>query len=326
MFLGFTGRSWGVDKEVSLKPGEAFQVDHYDMRYTGPRMEVDQSKRMIFADLAVTDISTGQVVGKADPAKFIYRKMPESPTTEVSMLHSIRDDLYVVVGQVSAETKVATFQVHVNPLVSWIWIGVLILIFGSVISMWPELAVQEARGWSYLRMAGGLTSSIIFGIALAITPARAAAQTSSLHAGSVEINDPTEHALFGSLLCMCGDCARLPLSTCTCSTAEATRSEIRSKLRAGVSIDNIRADYVREYGAAALSVPPNSGGLQSIYLFPIAVAIGGLGLVFTLVRRWKKRGDEAAPIAAANGVSLDRDEYDAKLDEELKRLDEAQPR
>src|SRR5262249_24092372 len=29
MFLGFTGRSWGVDKEVSLKPGETFEVDHY---------------------------------------------------------------------------------------------------------------------------------------------------------------------------------------------------------------------------------------------------------------------------------------------------------
>ena len=117
------------------------------------------------------------------PAKFIYRKMPESPTTEVSMLHSIRDDLYVVVGVVSPETKVATFQVHVNPLVSWIWIGVLILIFGAVVSMWPEVAVQEAKAWSYMRMAGGLTSTIIFGVMLALAPGRAFAQSSSLHAG-----------------------------------------------------------------------------------------------------------------------------------------------
>src|SRR5262249_15592891 len=57
MFLGFTGRSWGVDKEVSLKPGETVEVDHYRLKYIGPRMEVDQTKRMIFADLAVTDAS-----------------------------------------------------------------------------------------------------------------------------------------------------------------------------------------------------------------------------------------------------------------------------
>jgi cytochrome c-type biogenesis protein CcmF len=319
MFLGFTGRSWGVDKEFSMKPGESFQVDHYQMRYVGPRMEVDQTKRMIFADLAVTDVSTGQEVGKADPAKFMYRKMPEQPTTEVSMLHSIRDDLYVVIGQVSPETKVADFQVHVNPLVSWIWVGVLVLIFGAFISMWPEVNVQESKVWSYMRMAGGLTSTIIFGVALALSPGRAFAQTSSLHAGSVEMNDSTERALFGSLLCMCGDCARLPLSSCVCGTADATRAEIRSKLRAGASIDSIRDDYVREYGPAALSVPPNSGGLRAIYLVPIVVALGGLGLVFTLVRRWKKAGDDTAP---APGQSDERDEYDAKLDEELKRLEE----
>lgn len=326
LFLGFTGRSWGVDKEVSLKPGETFQVDHYQLRYVGPRMEVDQTKRMVFADLAVTDAVTGQIVGKADPAKFIYRKMPESPTTEVSMLHTIRDDLYVVVGVVSPETKIATFQVHVNPLVSWIWVGVLILIFGAVVSMWPEVAVQEARAWSYMRMAGGLTSTIVFGIMLALTPGRAFAQSSSLHAGSVEMTDPTEHALFGSLLCMCGDCARLPLATCTCSTADATRSELRSKLRAGASVETIRADYVKEYGASALSVPPNSGGLQAIYLVPIGIAIGGLGLVFTVVRRWKKRGDAAAPPPRKPGGPAERDEYDSKLDEELKKLDEDRPR
>src|SRR5215471_11462034 len=104
----------------------------------GPRMEVDQSKRMVFADLVVVDID-GSPVGTADPAKFIYRKMPEAPTTEVSMLHSLRDDLYVVVGAVNAESKVATFQVHVNPLVGCIVFGIALLIFGTGIAMWPEV-------------------------------------------------------------------------------------------------------------------------------------------------------------------------------------------
>src|SRR5262249_54217101 len=148
---------------------------------------------------------TGDEVGKATPAKFIYRKMPESPTTEVSMLHTLRDDLYVVVGTVSPETKIATFQVHVNPLVSWIWTGVLILIFGAVVSMWPEVTVQESRGWAYLRLTGGVASTIIFGLALAVSPGRAYAQSSSsLHAGTVEIHDPVERSLFGMLLCQCG--------------------------------------------------------------------------------------------------------------------------
>jgi cytochrome c-type biogenesis protein CcmF len=324
MFIGFTGRSWGVDKEVSLKPGESFEVDHYKLQYVGPRMEVDQTKRMIFADLTVTDLGTGEIVGRADPAKFIYRKMPESPTTEVSIRKTLRDDLYVVVGTVSPETKVATFQVHVNPLVMWIWIGVLVLIFGAVTSMWPEVVVQEARGWSYLRMAGGLTSSLIVGVMLAVAPTVAYGQansSSSLHAGSVEINDPVEHTLFANLLCQCGDCPRLPLSTCTCSVADATRSEIRGRLRAGATPQVIMAEYVKEHGAAALAVPPNRGAMKAIWIAPVVAAVGGLGLLFVVVRRWKKRGDAMAFPLPKPGAAAAVDEYDAKLDEELKRLD-----
>jgi cytochrome c-type biogenesis protein CcmF len=325
LFIGFTGRSWGVDKEVSLRPGESFTVDHYELKYSGPRMEVDQTKRMVFADLAVVDTDSGNTVGQATPAKFIYRKMQESPTTEVSMLHSVRDDLYVVVGTVSPETKVATFQVHVNPLVSWIWTGVFVLIFGVTISMWPEVSLEEARAWSFLRAAGAGISSIMLAILLALTPTRAfgqASSSSSLHAGSVEIHDPVEQSLFNQLRCMCGGCARLPLSGCVCGTAEGTRAEIRAKLRQGISPDEIISEYVHDYGAAALSVPPNRGALKSIYLVPVAAAVGGLGVLFTVVRRWKRQGDLAAPPPPTPGGSTEVDEYDAKLDDELKKLDD----
>jgi cytochrome c-type biogenesis protein CcmF len=325
MFLGFTGRSWGVDKEVSLKPGETFQVDHYELRYTGPRMEVDQTKRMIFADLAVTDMSTGKPLGRSSPAKFIYRRMPESPTTEVSMLHSIRDDLYVIVGTVNPETKIAAFNTHVNPFVSWIWVGVLVLISGAVVSMWPEVAVQEARGWSYLRMAGGLTSSIFFGLLIALSPGFAYGQSnssSSLHAGTVEMKDPAERAIFTRLRCQCGGCPRLPLSSCICSTAENARARIRDQLARGDSLDTITANYVAEFGAASLVVPPDQGAFRIIYGIPIAASLAGLGVLGMSLRRWKRRDEAAVKARPPAPASSARDEYDAKLDEELKKLDD----
>jgi len=284
-------------------------------------MEVDQSKRMVFADLVVVDID-GSPVGTADPAKFIYRKMPESPTTEVSMLHSLRDDLYIVMGTANPESKVATFQVHVNPLVSWIWIGVLVLICGVVISMWPEVTFEETRAWSYMRAAGAGISSIMFAILLALTPARAFGQSSSsLHAGTVEIHDPVERALFGKLRCMCGGCPRLALTECICSTADATRAEIRAKLRGGSSTDDIMSEYVHDYGAASINLPPNRGAFRAIYAVPLAASLAGLALIFVVVRRWKRHGDLAVPIPAPAMGPSERDEYDAKLDEELKKLD-----
>src|SRR5262249_4289539 len=168
MFFGFTGKSWTVDRETTLAPGQSFQVERLSVQYVGPRMEVDTPKRMIFADVRVTE--NGKELGKLEPAKFIYKKMPESPTTEVSMLHSIRDDLYLVVGSINPETKVASLQIHLNPLVGWIWFGALILIFGSIICMWPELQPQESRVWHAVRGAGAVATSITLGVVLALLP------------------------------------------------------------------------------------------------------------------------------------------------------------
>jgi cytochrome c-type biogenesis protein CcmF len=143
-------------------------MGRYTLTYEGTRREVDPNKMMILADIAVS--RDGQRIGTVTPGKFIYKRMPSSPTTEVAIHRSLRDDLYVVLGTVNADSKRATFQFHVNPLVSWIWIGTLILIFGASISLWPELAYGEVRAWAYIRAAAtGIT-----GCALAFALASAA--------------------------------------------------------------------------------------------------------------------------------------------------------
>ncbi len=172
MFFGFAGRSWGLDAEAALHPGETMTLGSYRLRYEGSRAEVDSAKRMIFADVTVSD-SAGRTVGRASPGKFVYRKSPDSPTTEISILHTSREDLYLVVGSVNSDTHVATFQVHLNPMVFWIWLGVFVLIVGAAIAMWPEPTAQESRGWAYLRTAGALTSSVLLAIAFANMPTSA---------------------------------------------------------------------------------------------------------------------------------------------------------
>jgi cytochrome c-type biogenesis protein CcmF len=170
MFLGFAGKAWEIEKEASLRPGESVEVGAYTLTYDGPRMEVDAEKRMIFTDMTVT--RNGSEVGKAAPAKYVYKKQ-QMPTTEVSILSSLRDDLYLAVGTVDPSSKVATFRVHVNPLVIWIWIGVLILISGAAISLWPEVSFKQLGVWSYVRASAGATSGIMFAILIASSPARA---------------------------------------------------------------------------------------------------------------------------------------------------------
>jgi cytochrome c-type biogenesis protein CcmF len=296
------------------------QIDHYKLEYVNERMEVDLTKRMIFADVKVTDVNSGKPLGLTSPAKFIYKKSPDSPTTEVAQLHSIRDDLYLVVGSVNPQTHVASFQLHVNPLVGWIWFGCIVLIFGSIICMWPQLEPEESRAWSFVRSGTAVAASVTLGIVLALLPVPAFAQGSSSHAGVVEIRNERERDVFKSLRCMCGGCQRLPLSDCACGDFAPEREAIRQQIASGMSKDAILAAYQEKWGQDGLTVPPNRGALRAIYIFPLtAIVAGGFGLA-VLLRRWRRPAPEGG--TAPSAASGTRDEYDARLDDELKDLDD----
>ncbi|MEO8874791.1 MAG: cytochrome c-type biogenesis CcmF C-terminal domain-containing protein, partial [Polyangiaceae bacterium] len=341
MMFGFTGKSWTVDRETTLTPGQTFVVDEYTLKYVGPRMEVDNTKRMIFADIEV--VKDGKALGELSPAKFIYKKMPESPTTEVAMMHSLKNDLYLVVGTINPQTKTASLQVHVNRLVSWIWFGCMILICGSSLCMWPEFRPDESRAWSFARGSAGIAASIFFGVVIALMPTVASAQQGmdNMHSGTIKIENDQERDIFDRLRCTCG-CPTDRLSTCSCETAEEARENIRAKMKAGEAKDQIILEYTQENGSASLVVPPNQGAMRAIYMVPLlGIAFGGAGVV-VLMRRWRgksgtkkkddKNDDDVGPPptggAAAGGTtnaqkkSTDsNDEYESRLDEALRDLD-----
>lgn len=179
MFLGFLGTAWVIERETSMLPGQSIQVGAFHLTYTGTRMcpgnpkctpveQADLNKRMVLSELAVQ--RDGQDLGVLTPAKFIYHRSPSSPTTEVAMRRSLRDDLYAVVGTVDPGSKRATFRFHVNPLVSFIWLGLLILIAGATLSLWPETMLGGSRVWAFARAGAGVATGTILAIWLSMSP------------------------------------------------------------------------------------------------------------------------------------------------------------
>jgi cytochrome c-type biogenesis protein CcmF len=326
MFLGFTGQSWNIDREMSLAPGQSYTVAGYTLTYAREHMEVDNSKRMVFADVDVA--KNGVALGHLSPAKYIYKKQPDSPQTIVAIQQRFGDDVYVIVGSINPQTKIAAFQVHINPLVTWIWLGCLVLIAGSFLCMWPQIELGESRVWAGARGVAAAAASVLLGIMLSATPAAYAQDMS--HEGTVHIENDAERAIFERLRCMCGGCARDLLSTCPCSAfAEPERERIRAKIRAGETRDQIVAEYAAEHGPDSVVIPPNHGVFRAIYAVPVlGIALGAFGLA-RMLRRW--RGSEAG--ASADGPAEDEaapkktpgapvDAYDARLDDELKDLDD----
>lgn len=142
--------------------------------------------------------------------------------------------------------------------------------------------------------------------------------------GFIEIKSDLERQAFSSLACSCG-CPHEALSSCRCGPSDRYRAEIRAMIAEGLSLEQIKAEWVKRYGSEKLAVPPNSGGNQFLYVVPLVLIVAAAGIVILAIRRFRRHSDDddrrgPAPVAAGGKA----DEYDAKLDDELKQLDRDQ--
>ncbi len=142
IFIGIAGSSFfKIEKQVSLKPGEFLEAGRYTLKYTGIKNSEDAHIASQAAEIEV--FVGGQRRATLHPEKRLYKRQNQ-PTTEVAIRPTLRDDLYVVLGSYDAPSGLATLQVFVNPLLSWLWIGGLTLVLGTCITMAPSPAERQA--------------------------------------------------------------------------------------------------------------------------------------------------------------------------------------
>ena len=61
--------------------------------------------------------------------------------TEVAIRSNLKEDVYIILTSLE-EDGLAGFQMIINPLVSWIWIGGGVLFVGTLMAAWPQRRAQ----------------------------------------------------------------------------------------------------------------------------------------------------------------------------------------
>jgi len=136
MALGIiASSSYGVKQETTLQRGESMTIQNYILTYESISGRNTDSRSIVTATLSVY---TGQkLIAELTPQK-IYSLDHGVTVSEVDVRSTLIDDLYVSLVAWDDNGTTATFQVLVNPLVMWIWIGGFIILLGGLISYWPE--------------------------------------------------------------------------------------------------------------------------------------------------------------------------------------------
>jgi len=153
MFLGITGTSaFKEEKQITLKPGESFTMGGDTLRYDG--VTAHETTHIAYLTASIAVFRNGLQIDTLRPEKRFYKK-PQQPTTEVAIRSRPSADLYLVLGSYDEASKMATIQAYINPLVSWLWWGGVVLVIGTAVTIVPSRA--PARAPAYAPSRGGQT-------------------------------------------------------------------------------------------------------------------------------------------------------------------------
>lgn len=315
MFVGFAGEGFGVDEQAVLRPGQSVAVRGYQIRLDAIRVTEDAQKQMVTGHITVMD-AAGRELGRLYPARWFYFGREQEPTTEVAIRRTFAEDLYLVMPAFDLGEQTASVEIHVNPLVNWIWVGFGIMAVGTGIALLPERAYAFALGKVPAEAAAALLL-----VALLLWPGAAAAQhVDGAAPTGLVVRSPVERAVGKRIICMCGTCGRQLVGECTCGYAAQMRDEIRRLAEAGHSEDEIVQYYIDKYGSQEpLAAPLDRGFNRLAWLFPYLAGAVGAVIVAVTARRWSRRAAAEAP-ASAGGSDADP-ELQARLDDELRDLD-----
>lgn len=151
----------------------------------------------------------------------------------------------------------------------------------------------------------------LLGVSLATLAAMtgAEAQTRGSSTAAAPLADPVLDARTAAVAATlrCPVCQGESIQDSPAELAQQMRAIVKEKLRNGETPEQIQRYFVARYGEWILLEPAMTGLNVLLYALPVALVVGGLVLVFVLVRRWTAA--EPATSAGAARPAAASDEF-----------------
>jgi cytochrome c-type biogenesis protein CcmF len=135
MFIGFTGSAFNRSETIQVATGSTFHIGRYDLTLAGT--QEGENENYIWRRALVDVSRNGDSLGRMEPERRLY-KASQQPTSEVTIRRRLNEDLYLNYAGPSNDGQQSVIQAYVFPLVSWIWLGYWVVLFGTLICLAPS--------------------------------------------------------------------------------------------------------------------------------------------------------------------------------------------
>jgi len=155
--LGIVGsRAYASDEVRALTPGETWTTHGYTIVFEGLKPQVARGEAFVTtATLGIYE--NGKRIETLQPAISFFERQQQQ-VTEPTIWHDapfFRRDLYIIVQGWSDNFQTVSFRVFVNPLVTLVWVGGLLFLVSTVITMFPDPQEKRARERARATLVGG---------------------------------------------------------------------------------------------------------------------------------------------------------------------------
>jgi cytochrome c-type biogenesis protein CcmF len=139
--VGLSGSAFNRSEEREMALNDKLMIGPYTLVQVGATQD---SNLNFNSEYALLDVyKDGKKQFQMTPEKRVYLAS-EQPQTMVA-IHSIPSwDLYVVYEGTNPDTGQPIIKAFLNPLVGWIWAGLVVLVWGTLIALVPNLSPATA--------------------------------------------------------------------------------------------------------------------------------------------------------------------------------------
>jgi cytochrome c-type biogenesis protein CcmF len=135
VFIGISGQAFNQDKQMDMNAGSVMNIGPYSLHL----QNYDSTQEPNYsAERASIDVEkNGRSVMMLYPTRRFYPSNQESGTM-VAISSTLREDLYVVYAGTNPDTNLPVIHAYLNPLVKWIWLGGLVVVLGTLVTLLPN--------------------------------------------------------------------------------------------------------------------------------------------------------------------------------------------
>jgi len=141
VIVGLAGAAFNHNEEKELGVNDTISVGPYSLKCVG----FTQDSNLNFnSEYAMLDVyRDGKKLFQMTPEKRVYLAS-QQPETRVAIHSVVGWDLYVVYEGTNPDTGQPIIKAFLNPLVSWIWAGVVFMVFGTFVALAPSATPATA--------------------------------------------------------------------------------------------------------------------------------------------------------------------------------------